>query len=189
MGAAAFTLHPFAATARSPQARRQAAVRIEGTAERRGSMLHLTYRVDECADDPVDTILWPQAEGSAQRRDGLWQHTCLEFFVAHPEEKRYWEFNLSPNGHWNVYSLAGYRHGLEPDPTYSALPFTLQRSGNQLVLVLNCPLPAPLGRSHPLQLAITAVVEHQDASISYWALHHGGREADFHRRDGFQMMI
>jgi hypothetical protein len=46
-----------------------------------------------------------------------------------------------------------------------------------------------LAHSHPLHLAITAVVEHQDTTIGYWAIHHGGTEADFHRRDGFRLVI
>jgi hypothetical protein len=183
MAAATYSLHPFRA------ARAAAAVRIEGTAERRGSRLHLTYRVAESAGDAATAILWPQAEGPAQRRDGLWQHTCLEFFLAQPEQERYWEFNLAPNGHWNVYQLAGYRHGLQPDPDYADLPFRVQRSGGQLVLELSCPLPVSLARSRPLQLAVSAVVEHQDATASYWALHHGGTDADFHRRDGFRLVI
>jgi hypothetical protein len=183
MGATTFTLHPF-----SPD-RTSAAVRIEGTAERRGSMLHLMYQVAESAGDPGAAIFWPQAEGSAQRRDGLWQHTCLEFFLAHPEEERYWEFNLSPNGHWNSYRLTAYRRDLQPDPDYATLPFRVSHSGSLFVLELSCPLPVPLARSHPLQLAVTAVLEHQDTTISYWALHHGGREADFHRRDGFRLVI
>jgi hypothetical protein len=183
MGVTAFTLHPFRAH------RADAAVRIEGTAERQGSILHLTYRIAESAGDPEAAVLWPQAEGPAQRRDGLWQHTCLEFFLAHPEEERYWEFNLAPNGHWNSYQLSGYRRDLQPDPDYAALPFRVNWNDGQFVLELSCALPIPLARSQPLQLAITAVVEHQDTTISYWAIHHGGTEADFHRRDGFRLVI
>jgi hypothetical protein len=183
MGAIAFTLHPFGAH------RADAAVRIDGTAERHGSNLQLTCSVAESAGDPKTAILWPQAEGPAQRRDGLWQHTCLEFFLAHPEEERYWEFNLAPNGHWNCYQLSGYRRDFQPDPDYTHLPCRVHWRGGQFELELDCPLPIPLARSQPLQLAITAVVEHQDATISYWALHHGGTEADFHRRDGFRLVI
>ncbi|MEL0340336.1 MAG: hypothetical protein VXA52_09230, partial [Synechococcus sp.] len=65
---------------------------------------------------PADELIWPVAAASPQRRDELWQSTCLELFIAQPNEPRYWEINLAPSGDWNVYRLDGYRQGLQAEP-------------------------------------------------------------------------
>ena len=124
----------------------------------------------------------------AERRDLLWQTTCLEIFLGRQGANDYWEFNLSPAGHWNVYHLDDYRQGLKPEPAYRELPFQLTRSQQELSLTLHCPLPPGLLQQDPaagVDVGITAVVEQEDGSIGYWALHHPAAEADFHHRGGF----
>jgi hypothetical protein len=187
----AFSLLPFGARADS-----LTGIAIEGWLERRGETLILEFQLSCAAEQGENAILWPPAAGQPQRRDGLWEHTCLEWFLAHPHGEAYWEFNLCPNGDWNVYAFDGYRRGLRPDPHYSALP--VERSGNGRISRLRATatlpaalLPATLISAQPaeLELAVTAVLEQRGGAISYWALHHGGGEADFHRRDGFRLRI
>jgi hypothetical protein len=191
----AFSLLPFGAGADS-----LAGIAIEGWLERQGEALTLEFQLRGAAEQGENAILWPAAGGQPQRRDGLWEHTCLEWFLAHPHQEAYWEFNLCPNGDWNVYALDGYRRGLRPDPHYNALP--LERSGNgsgngrisRFRATATLPaalLPAEQASAQPaeLELAVTAVLEQRSGVISYWALHHGGTEADFHRRDGFRLRI
>lgn len=50
----------------------------------------------------VQELLCPPRAPRPQRCDDLWQHTCLEAFVAESGHEGYWEFNLAPSGHWNV---------------------------------------------------------------------------------------
>jgi hypothetical protein len=119
------------------------------------------------------------------RRDGLWQTTCLEFFVGGALDPAYWEVNLAPSGDWNIYRLNSYRSDLQADQSYQTLKSSLKQSSTRLLMELECPLPAPLRGKHELELAICAVIQLKQGSFSYWALHHGGAEADFHRRDGF----
>jgi hypothetical protein len=184
----AFTLQPFHAATACQQG-----IRIAGWLERCGDTLTLEFQLAGSvpADGPQanDGILWPAQGGEPQRRDELWQHTCLEWFLALPQQEAYWEFNLSPNGDWNVYLLDGYRRGLRPDSQYSALPVRTSPGERSTSFTVTAPLPAPLAAAQPLELAVTAVVEQRSGAISYWALHHGGTEADFHRRDGFLLRI
>lgn len=186
-----FSLLPFGARADS-----LAGIAIGGWLERRGKALALEFQLSCAAEERENAILWPAAGGRPQRRDGLWQHTCLEWFLAHPHGEAYWEFNLCPNGDWNVYALDGYRRGLRPDPHYSDLP--VECSGNGRISRFRATaalpaavLPATLISAQPaeLELAVTAILEQRSGAISYWALHHGGAEADFHRRDGFRLRI
>lgn len=170
-----------------------AGLKLEGTVARRGGDLQLHYRLT----GPLQGLLIPAPAASAERRDGLWQSTCFEAFLAEAGSDTYWELNLSPAGHWNLYRLNGYRQGLEPEAAVAALPLQLGppepaagalRQG-LLELQLELPLPPELACAGPLELAITAVLQQRDLSLSYWALAHPGPEPDFHRRDGFLLEL
>ncbi len=176
-----FALQPFGAV--------QQAIRIEGWLERCGGTLTLEFQLHCDCPQTDDAILWPLPANEPQRRDELWQHTCLEWFVAQPQREPYWEFNLSPNGDWNVYQLDGYRRGLQPDGQYGALAVRTSPGERRASFTVTAPLPTSLATAEPLELAVTAVLEQRSGAISYWALHHGGAEADFHRRDGFRLQI
>jgi hypothetical protein len=191
----AFTLQPFGALPAGQQA-----CRLEGWLERSGGSLTLEFQLQSDSPQTEDAILWPRAASAPQRLDGLWQHTCLEWFVAQPQQDTYWEFNLSPSGDWNVYQLDGYRQGLRPDPTWSALPLrrrdpepaaaaTESEPTGTLELHLTTTLPPELAAAAELEAAVTAVLQEGDGSCSYWALRHPGEQADFHRRDGFALRL
>ncbi|MFO7627932.1 MAG: DOMON-like domain-containing protein [Prochlorococcaceae cyanobacterium] len=170
-----------------------AGLNLEGTVARTGEALLLHYRLS----GPLQELLIPAPAASAERRDGLWQTTCFEAFLAEAGSETYWELNLSPAGHWNLYRLDGYRKGLAPEAALSALPLQLgspQPAAEDLTqglleLQLELPLPPALAGAGHLELAITAVLQQRDLSLSYWALAHPGPEPDFHRRDGFLLEL
>ena len=148
--------------------------------------LVLTYRLT----GPVEGLVLPAAAEPPERRDGLWQSTCLELFVAEAGRSGYRELNLCPSGHWNLYQLDGYRHGLRPDPALTALPLVVRHRPGSLVVAVDLPL-TPLGLAgRPLELGLTAVLDGgQAAGIGYWALHHPAPEPDFHHRGGFVLQL
>jgi hypothetical protein len=162
---------------------------LDGWIRREGEQLAVTYRLH----DPEQTLAIPPLAPTPQRRDGLWQATCVELFLALPGHKSYRELNLSPSGDWAVYRLKGYRLGLTPDPAWNALPLRRKDAGADgdgiLELQLNTPLPAELAAAPELEVAITAVLQSRDGTCSYWALLHPGTEADFHRREGFALRL
>lgn len=164
----------------------------------------------------LDQLSLPSPDSSPERRNLLWQSTCLELFLARRGAHGYWEFNLSPAGHWNVYRLEGYRQGLTPEPAYQQLPFHVEQHGpsptKQLTLTLRCPLPPDIqsGQGETaaeticeavvatevnaagcsgLEVAITAVIQRLDGTLSYWALNHPAAQADFHDRGGFTIQV
>lgn len=152
-------------------------------------------------------VLFPAPSTCPQRRDGLWQHTCLEAFLAPVGgedpigEQPYWEFNLAPSGDWNVYRLETYRQGLRPEPFITELPFSVERPRRAsalephalelpaLELSLSCSLPPPLAGAAALQVGLSAVIEDHGGQLSYWALSHPGPEADFHHRGGWTLRL
>ncbi len=188
-------------TSRTPQAFRlvpfdpaaaPAGVQLEGDLQRTDGRLHLRYQLA----DPSGAIRIPPATPVPARRDGLWNRTCLELFLAVPGAAAYWEFNLSPSGDWNVYRLSGYRQGLAPEPAVAALPFAVARRGDGLELELTVQLAPLVAADQPLQVAVTAVLEQHapaggggEGPLSFWALGHPGPEADFHGRAGFLLRI
>lgn len=190
--------------------------------------LEVVYRLQ----GDLSQLSLPLPANDPERRDGLWQTTCLELFLAQRGANGYWEFNLSPAGHWNVYRLEGYRQELTSEPAYQQLPFQVKHQeqplghhqvtspGQAMTMTVRCPLPPDVqGKrveggcetacetaferaferafetvattaGHPeLEVGITAVIEHSDGRLSYWALHHPAPEADFHLRGGFRIRI
>ena len=179
----AFVLRPFGCSAAT------LGLRLEGRLARLGDQLRVHY---ELRGDLASVLLPHPAAGGPERRDGLWEHTCFELFLAAEGAAPYWEMNLAPNGDWNLYRLDNYRQGLRPEPDRQALPFTISRRAEGLVLTVELSLPEELVqacRERPLRLGVTAVIEQQGGALSYWALAHGGPEADFHRREDFLLRL
>jgi hypothetical protein len=160
-------------------------LRLAGSIRREGGVLSLRYELN----GPTDSLVLPEAVPSPQRRDGLWQHTCLECFLAVPGNARYWEVNLSPCGDWNVYRLSGYRTDLTPESAIRSLPVVVERAEGRLRLEARLDLTATLAPGDPLEVAICAVLEGNNGTLSYWALAHGGDVPDFHRREDFQLPL
>jgi hypothetical protein len=149
--------------------------------DRRGSFLHVFYQVM----GDVASIAWPTPPVATppERRLGLWEMTCFEFFLAVPGRSDYWEVNLSPAGHWNVFRLDGYRSGLREEEAIGLLPVMVDGSGFSWETILDLSL---LGiEDCEIDLSVTAVIAETSDRISYWALCHAGNEADFHLRDSF----
>ncbi|MDB5095751.1 MAG: hypothetical protein JWM80_172, partial [Cyanobacteria bacterium RYN_339] len=101
----------------------------------------------------------------------------------------YWEFNLSPDGHWNVYRFEGYRSGMQAEEALSALRFTVSRREDGCDMALGVDL-APLGLAAAAwQVAVAVVVAEAGGRVSFWALAHPGAEPDFHDPGAFVLRL
>ncbi|MDA8433679.1 MAG: DOMON-like domain-containing protein [Nitrospiraceae bacterium] len=174
-----FVLRPFAAADLPP------AVGITGSAERSADTLSVRY---ELRGQRPQFIFTAAAEMPA-RRDRLWEETCFELFLGPEHSDRYWEFNLSPSGLWNVYCFESYRRGMREEQALTALPFAADVRRDSLVVSLEADLSALIGRGEKLQAGVAAVVRLADGSLTYWALAHPGPKPDFHRRDSFLLEV
>ena len=174
-----FSLQPFAAGNPAPP------FAITGTISRQDTRLTISYLLT----GPLqDLVIAPPADQPA-RQWVLWEQTCLEFFLATQSASHYWEFNLSPAGHWNLFRLADYRQGIQEEATFQALPFTVQRDPQALALTLDVDLGAIFPADQPLEIGVSAVLQPQDGRLSFWALTHQGLEPDFHHRQGFKIKL
>jgi hypothetical protein len=181
-----FSLQPFLVSA-DPQAIASfvSSVKIIGSITRCLNTLTLRYELLDSLED----VVIPTPASQPERRDGLWQETCFEFFLGVKQSERYWEFNLSPAGHWNVYCFNAYRQGMKVELAFASLPFTVQHQSKALQLSLELDLAPIVEPDQSLDVAISAVIQPQEGGISYWALTHPLSQADFHQRDSFTIEL
>ncbi|MBD2413064.1 hypothetical protein FACHB389_02050 [Nostoc calcicola FACHB-389] len=169
-----FSLQPFVSTESS------ANLQIAGNISRNINQLSISYTL---TGDLKEIVLAKPARPS--RKHQLWENTCFEFFLGIKNSQQYWEFNLSPAGHWNVYRFDGYRQGMREETALTILPFNVENNPDKLVLTLSLDLDQMISSEQIIEVGITTVVKNRDGGVTYWALTHRGAEADFHLRDSF----
>lgn len=125
--------------------------------------------------------------------DGLWRHTCCEAFVARAGEPGYLEFNLAPSGEWAVYRFKGPRDPLPFDAGFDPAAWdphvTVCRNPGALELDAVLRLDPARRDAGRLVLGLSAVIEDDAGSLSYWALRHPGAEPDFHHPEAFALEL
>ena len=177
-----FSLIPFPDNCPHPE------IEITGQIERLNQQLSITFQLT----GEIEKIAVTPADPNPSRRNELWQTTCFEFFLALKGSPKYWEFNLSPGGYWNIYRFDDYRQGMAEELAFQSLPFLVKVKPDSLTLSLSLDLETIISSTQALEIGITTVIQskindlisEQDA-ITYWALTHVGKEADFHQRKSF----
>lgn len=160
-------------------------IEIAGSIGRRVNIVSIGYTLrgdlpDLAIPAPIDV---------PDRKDRLWEDTCLEFFLGAKGSKDYCEFNLSPAGHWNVYRFSSYREGMREEPAIASLPFEVWSEPGALRLALDLDIGAIVPAGSAVDVAVCAVVKTRTGAVSHWALVHPGPRPDFHRRDGFLLAL
>jgi hypothetical protein len=138
----------------------------------------------------VNRLRVPAAR-AGRRADGLWEHTCFEVFAAVPAGQVYYEFNFSPSLEWAAYRFSEYREGMAPANLTRAPGLSARRNSDKLELTAHLHLEglAELAHGPVLYLGLTAVVEDDRGSLSYWALRHAPGNPDFHDPDAFTLEL
>jgi hypothetical protein len=170
-----FKMQPF------PSAKPIPDLKIAGNIARQGNQFTIHYAL--LGD--VKEVAFAAPSDTPARKHELWKDTCFEFFLGIKNSDRYWEFNLSPAGDWNVYHFDAYRQGMQEETAFTTLPFSIQHLSDGLAIALDVELDKIVPANQAIEVGITTVIKHRDGEVSYWALTHQGTEADFHRRDSF----
>ena len=174
-----FSLKPFRGEETGP------ARKITGTIGRRANTLSLGYTLL----GNLSELSIPAPGESPGRKNRLWEETCLEVFLGEEGSERYWEFNLSPAGHWNVYRFPSYRKEMREEPAFTSLPFRVRTEREALKVSLDVELGKIIPAERTIEVAVGTVVKTIAGETSHWALVHPGPRPDFHRRDGFTLNI
>jgi hypothetical protein len=169
-----FSLFPFPGTGPLPY-------KITGAVFRRGNTFSLDYHLL----GQISDIEVPSLGDQPERRIGLWENTCFEFFIRPKDSPLYWEFNLSPSGDWNVFRFENYRQGLFEEKAFSSLPVKVLIRPDSMRLGLEFDLSIIDPAAQIITMAVSAVIKTQQGGVTLWALTHPGQVADFHHRDGF----
>jgi len=111
----------------------------------------------------------------------LWRHTCLELFIGRRGARAYQEFNFSPRGDWAGYAFESYRR---PASRTVVKPRVRVRPSRRK-LQLEIRVPAR-GR---LRIGLSAVIEEERGTLSYWALRHPRGKPDFHHASAFALEL
>jgi hypothetical protein len=175
MSGRSFSLQPFSPIGPT------LTIKITGHIARQPRQLAIHY---DLRGDLAELMI-PAPAAMPARRQGLWEETCFEFFLGVKDSPRYWEFNLSPAGHWNVYRFAGYRQGMAEEAALTSLPLSVRRGSDSLTVALELDVGRIVSSDQLLLIGIAAVIKLAGGGLTYWALNHPGPQADFHRRDGF----
>jgi len=177
-----FSLIPF------PDNRPHPEIEITGQIEQFNQQLSITFLLT----GEIEKIAVTPAAPNPSRRNELWQTTCFEFFLALKGSPKYWEFNLSPAGYWNIYRFDDYRQSMTEELAFESLPFLVKVQPDSLTLSLSLDLETIISSMENLEVGITTVIQSkindlisEQNSITYWALTHVGKEADFHQRKSF----
>ncbi len=179
MSAVEFFLKPFPDKGGVPD------LAIGGSIGRHANLLSVVYEIR----GDLSEISVPGPAEAPGRRDRLWEGTCLELFLGPDGSATYWEFNLSPAGHWNVYRFESYREGMRAEPVFSSLPFGVRTEPGTFRLSLDVGIGKLVPAGKAADVAVCAVVRTKAGESSHWALSHLGPRPDFHRRDGFGLII
>lgn len=155
------------------------AIAIDGKIERKGDLFEIDYRLAGAS-----RVVIPKNSDLPTRQYDLWEGTCFEFFLGSQDSTIYWEFNLSPAKHWNVFRFLNYRQNIAEEMTFSTLPFEVSLQDDSLLLSLEVKLDKIISLESELEVGITTVVE-VEQQLSYWALTHPVKEPDFHHPDSF----
>ncbi|MEF9475475.1 MAG: DOMON-like domain-containing protein [Candidatus Mariimomonas ferrooxydans] len=170
-----FSLQPFPTAGSLPE------LNIKGYIKRSSNSLSISYTLL----GPLEELIIPALSDRPARKNALWKETCFEFFLKQKGLGQYWEFNLSPSGHWNVYRFKAYRLGMQEEPAFTSLPFSVGKRSDAFQLALELNLDKIIPADQTINVAVSAVIKSTDSRMTYWALTHTGQQADFHLEKSF----
>jgi hypothetical protein len=128
---------------------------------------------------------------AAERADGLWWHTCFEAFLMAPGAAGYYELNFAPSRQWAVCRFDAYREGMSATRLDTPPEISVRRCDDRLEVTAAMPLHEliALQGAPRLRVALSAVVEAESGTLSYWALKHAPGKPDFHHPAGFVLEL
>jgi hypothetical protein len=161
-------------------------IQIQGGVERRGARFGVHYEIT----GDLSLVHFPAAVKKPERKSHLWEDTCLEFFMGPRDSPGYWEFNLSPSSHWNIYRFEDYRNESREnkmlrEEAFAELPFSVHPGDHRFKLDLDLDAGRILKGEEPVEMGVCAVIQTKTRNFGYWALVHGAVKPDFHERSSF----
>ncbi len=126
-----------------------------------------------------------------RRVASLWRHSCFEAFFGVKGNPAYYEYNFSPSREWAAYRFRAYRDGGPIDDEVIAPNISVEQVADRLTLTATIRLDClPMIQAEAvLRIGLSAVIESNDGTLSYWALRHPAGKPDFHHADSFTLEL
>ena len=119
------------------------------------------------------------------RADELWRTTCFEAFLKPTGADSYREWNFAPSGNWAAYDFPRYREDMARAEVGS--PPYIRMEDNFTWWTVGATIAVDAGQQW--QLGLSAVLEENDGTKSFWALAHPAEKPDFHHPDCFAAQL
>ncbi len=171
----AMKLHPFSPTSQ------ECSVFADISYTR--DLLSLTYELPKL-NSSIEDLHAPQklSVKDWKRKSDLWKTTCFEAFWSIPGSEKYWEFNFSPLGFWNVYSFESYRQPQPPKESFEYHILDVRCTETDFQVKLSHPLIQT-----EIEASLCAVVRLGSGELGYFSHKHAGKKPDFHLRESFSL--
>ena len=128
-----------------------------------------------CIGAPASRFVLPPPIEPVRAED-LWETTCFEAFLRGRDAESYREWNFAPSGEWAAYDFTSHREG-RTDAETGAPYVRIEDNLTWWALGATISVQARLTWA----LGLSAILEEQDGTKSYWALAHPeGDKPDFH---------
>lgn len=161
-------------------------IMITGGIAREQNLLTVQYLLT----GSLQKVLFSEPVPQPGRRDGLWRHTCFEFFIAIIDQPQYWEFNLSSSGEWNAFRMDAYRSvGFQQEDLIPDVRLDISRDEHRFRLDTAVDLTPIIDPASDIQAGVACVIQTTDGHETFWALAHPGPHADFHLRESFILAL
>lgn len=161
-------------------------VNLEAGLQLIGSNLKVNFKLS----GEVEEIALPKKEASGRRVIGLWESTCFELFILNNETHSYYEFNFSPEGHWNAFFFPKKKAPLKEAISFKDIQSNQTHSKNEFSLDASIDMysmqPA-FWQEENMSVALTGVLESK-IGLSYWAIDHLDKKPNFHNFDTFKRL-
>lgn len=134
-----------------------------------------------CVGAPINRFAVSERSEPA-RVDRLWQTTCFEAFLRPSGRSSYREWDFATSGDWAAYDFTDYRKDMADAEVRSPPYIRLEDNFTWWGLGATIAVEA----DQDWELGLSAVLEEEDGTKSYWALAHAaGEKPDFHAPDCF----
>ena len=129
----------------------------------------------------TDALEWPR-KAPAVRPAAPWPPTCSDVLLR--TRDGYVEYNLSPSEAVGAHAFSACRECGSPSDPVIDVP---GRDGGERCVARDAAIDLPSDASGPI--AVSAVLEATDGSLSYWALAHPSDKPDFHHPASFVLEL
>lgn len=182
-----------------PQEPQLPPIMIETAIRQQNQQLEVFYHLQSV--EPLLDVLAPVplARSVENQAKGLWQHNCLEVFIANQGQQAYLEFNGAATQQSDLFVFSHERVNAQGVATsHNVLPSCAtqgqwhwlysQVNRHQALAKLSLDLESVadvVDTKQPIEYSVTAVVQDNQGQYYYLALKHCRLQPDFHARESF----